>query len=302
MSDPLEFEDIQRERTFHTKESLSIPTYPLKNDSLLGGLWRKLPTSFRLSVYRLLVRIGRRLYGVPDIPRTQRLPFNLYAKFDARDLSEALTTMFIAANTTIPVPRILDVFPHTNDPKQQFFVIMTRMPGTESTDPFKQLDAKGLARFDSDLQDWLFQLRSLRPPPSVKVSNLLGGPFIQYSLADYSLLGPFEDTRALHQFILDRVLRRSKKRILKLAPKSYRKPHRLCFSHGDLRPENILMHNGRLSGLIAWETGGWFPEYWDSVTGRFQRSERFKEVMGRILPKYEDEYEVQYEIWDVLRW
>lgn len=43
-------------------------------------------------------------------------------------------------------------------------------------------------------------------------------------------------------------------------------PHSVVFTHGDLYRHNILVHDGRLSGIIDWECAGWLPEYWDYTT------------------------------------
>ncbi|KAF8153449.1 hypothetical protein B0H34DRAFT_723640 [Crassisporium funariophilum] len=46
--------------------------------------------------------------------------------------------------------------------------------------------------------------------------------------------------------------------------------HRIVLSHGDLNPKNIMLLDGKddsisVSGIIDWEMGGWYPEYWDSL-------------------------------------
>ena len=39
--------------------------------------------------------------------------------------------------------------------------------------------------------------------------------------------------------------------------------HRIVFTHGDIRPSNVIIRNGDLSGIIDWEMSGWYPEYWE---------------------------------------
>ncbi|KAJ5908486.1 hypothetical protein N7495_001168 [Penicillium taxi] len=43
-------------------------------------------------------------------------------------------------------------------------------------------------------------------------------------------------------------------------------PHRVLFTHGDLKSHNILVKGGRITGFIDWESAGWCPEYWDFTT------------------------------------
>ena len=41
------------------------------------------------------------------------------------------------------------------------------------------------------------------------------------------------------------------------------KQHRTMFTHGDLAPRNILVRDGKIVGIVDWETAGWFPESWE---------------------------------------
>lgn len=53
--------------------------------------------------------------------------------------------------------------------------------------------------------------------------------------------------------------------------------HRIVLSHGDLNPKNIILLDERdgsvsISGIIDWEMGGWYPEYWDALKASNVRS------------------------------
>lgn len=39
--------------------------------------------------------------------------------------------------------------------------------------------------------------------------------------------------------------------------------HGIVFTHGDLRPDNIIVKDGRITGIIDWEMSGWYPDYWE---------------------------------------
>lgn len=46
--------------------------------------------------------------------------------------------------------------------------------------------------------------------------------------------------------------------------------HKIVMTHGDLRPENILvLHTSsnaiKVTGLVGWEFSGAYPEYWEYV-------------------------------------
>ena len=37
------------------------------------------------------------------------------------------------------------------------------------------------------------------------------------------------------------------------------------FTHGDLTNANIMVENGFLTGIVDWETAGYFPVWWEYV-------------------------------------
>jgi Ser/Thr protein kinase RdoA (MazF antagonist) len=38
--------------------------------------------------------------------------------------------------------------------------------------------------------------------------------------------------------------------------------HKIAFTHNDLHPSNILVHDGHISAVIDWADSGWYPDYW----------------------------------------
>ncbi|KZT50546.1 hypothetical protein CALCODRAFT_504606 [Calocera cornea HHB12733] len=47
-----------------------------------------------------------------------------------------------------------------------------------------------------------------------------------------------------------------------------------------------MVHNGRLSGLIDWETSGWIPPYWDHFCTRWWGSEVCKTSVELAIPQH----------------
>ena len=39
--------------------------------------------------------------------------------------------------------------------------------------------------------------------------------------------------------------------------------HDIVFTHADLHFSNIMVSDGHISGIIDWETAGWYPDYWE---------------------------------------
>ncbi|KAG6166363.1 hypothetical protein E4U27_008226, partial [Claviceps purpurea] len=84
--------------------------------------------------------------------------------------------------------------------------------------------------------------------------------------------------------------------------------HEIVFTHGDLNMRNIMMHNGRLSGIIDWETCGWYPDYWESGTTPRRTAAHFITKLNRRwlkmvdavfgkLGNYEAELAVERQLW-----
>lgn len=294
---------IQNETTFLSKRCTIFPSFPIKHDTIFGCLWGILPSSIRLATYKLLVSVCSCLWSAPPLSdqRVQRLPFGLYAKYGGRiKEEEVIATMFVAANTSIPVPRILDVL----DDRGNLFVIMTRLPGIQAKVAMKDLDDQGWRQFEQDIQNWWYQLRSLVPPTNV-VGSLLGTASLQRRMSMDIPIGPFDNIAAFHHYLMTLCPEDQGSppydEFRRLAPiKSFNKPHRLCFTHGDLVPHNLLMENGRLSGLVDFESSGWFPEYWD-FTGTYGWAQgNWKEMLLRIFPQYQDEVEVEKYLWEAV--
>ena len=89
--------------------------------------------------------------------------------------------------------------------------------------------------------------------------------------------------------------------LLDVVGKSHDKPHRITFTHGDMHADNILSHNGQMTGLIDWDCAGWFPEYWDYAVAIYhhRRNPFWVGCFSRVFPQYEDELEIEKEIWKV---
>ncbi|KAG6104364.1 hypothetical protein E4U13_008404 [Claviceps humidiphila] len=66
---------------------------------------------------------------------------------------------------------------------------------------------------------------------------------------------------------------------------------------------NIMMYNGRLSGIIDWETCGWFPDYWDYTKAHYitKFNRRWLKMVDAVFGKlgnYEAELTVERQLWE----
>ncbi|RYO83047.1 hypothetical protein DL766_002422 [Monosporascus sp. MC13-8B] len=78
-------------------------------------------------------------------------------------------------------------------------------------------------------------------------------------------------------------------------------PHPIVFTHGDFAMHNVLVHDGRVSGFIDWESAGWYPDYWESTTSlRWAGNPEWRSLLLRLGgSKYESELECELAIRDL---
>lgn len=86
-------------------------------------------------------------------------------------------------------------------------------------------------------------------------------------------MGPFENEAELHEYLLSPASTHGFKsteeyeETLSRARRIQQRPHRVTFTHGDFKAHNILVDDdGHLSGVLDWESAGWYPEYWEFTT------------------------------------
>ncbi|KKZ61650.1 hypothetical protein EMCG_03835 [[Emmonsia] crescens] len=80
-----------------------------------------------------------------------------------------------------------------------------------------------------------------------------------------------ESEAQFNEFLLSGNSRPSMEPYVEFVRPMLRENHRIVLTHGDLHPRNILAINDkegggiRITGLIDWEVGGAYPEYWEFV-------------------------------------
>jgi aminoglycoside phosphotransferase len=81
-----------------------------------------------------------------------------------------------------------------------------------------------------------------------------------YRLHDYEPSGPFRNEQHLN-------LQVRHGHAAELCPdivtSSHSQTHPLVFTHNDLFPRNIMVDGSRVTGVIDWESAGWFPAHWE---------------------------------------
>lgn len=138
-----------------------------------------------------------------------------------------------------------------------------------------------------NMSDVLQQLRRIPPPPNYAIASPTGG-LIWDCRIDTEPFGPF----ATEDEWNERRFHRQLDTIQKQVPEAFATKHSSVFAHSDLYLTNVLVDNGKLSGIVDWEFADFFPEHWECVKARMPWSltpavqELFERIWG---DKYEHE-------------
>ncbi|KAG6215510.1 hypothetical protein E4U26_008478 [Claviceps purpurea] len=153
-----------------------------------------------------------------------------------------------------------------------------------------------------DLRKYLSELRAIpkEVSPKYAITNALGkacydGRLVtgsDYDEARGDLFGPFVDEDDFNDTL----------RCIPLPDVVHSSGHEIVFTHGDLNMRNIMMYNGRLSGIIDWETCGWYPDYWDYTKAHFitKLNRRWLRIVDTVFGKlgnYEADLAVERQLW-----
>lgn len=60
--------------------------------------------------------------------------------------------------------------------------------------------------------------------------------------------------------------------------------YQVRFSHADLAPRNIMVDakEGKITGIIDWEFGGWYPEYWEYTKMHYAPKPQWEQWLAAI--------------------
>jgi len=213
-------------------------------------------------------------------------------------LTEAVASEFIAKNTTIPVPRVLDVFKYNGT----VHIVQEFIDAPHLFTVWRRLGLDDRRRCMLQLKGYMEQLRSLVPPEPGKVQSIDGEGFTDGRVG-HEQWGPFESHDEFNKFFNHEKVRKLASRYPDAqAPLAVTKGRtwRTVFAHGDLGPHNILwdMKKAEIAAIIDWEFSGWFPEYWDYTRAYFgpavyQKNYGWWEMFQECTQCYQEELDVE---------
>jgi len=240
----------------------------------------------------MLAYIGSYLYSTP-VPWIQRLPFGLYLKQERaqRNGNEPATLCLVQQYTSVPAPVLIDFI----DGHSCKYMIITRIPGRPIGDVLSLMSHTEVSCFIRDLQSCILQLKSIPNTFQHAICGVGGGSLFDYRLPE-TARGPFDSEVDFNKALTGHLSEEDRL----MAQPSHCKPHKICFTHGDLNLCNIFILQGRLSGIVDWECAGYYPEYWEKCKALYAdgRLAEWRKIIDMVIPGSDIESKVEHELWD----
>ncbi|KAK7541921.1 kinase-like domain-containing protein [Phyllosticta citribraziliensis] len=229
-------------------------------------------------IHTLLSELSMRYYcrwlELPVDNQIMQLPFGLVLKWsDGTQVEEVLATKMARA-AGLPVPRIISYGEHPDTPHAVVSILMTRLPGEELGQVYDKLSQVQREAVLEDLKSIFSAIRKWHNPWGGTRICSPSGAGIRSVRVPHHQIPPCENKDEFIDFLLQPKSKSAFDSVEDFetglaAVKSLRSiPHKIVFSHGDLKHHNIMVHRGRVSGIIDWESAGWYPEFWDFTTAR----------------------------------
>lgn len=114
-------------------------------------------------------------------------------------LAEAEAMRFVSQNTSIPVPAVYHAF----ERKGRVYIVNQRIKAPSLSDWWVQRSNTSKEKIMQQLSSMVRELRGLQAPAGTDVSNVKGGPIMEFRLPRYSRWGPFTSIGVFHKALVD---------------------------------------------------------------------------------------------------
>jgi thiamine kinase-like enzyme len=113
------------------------------------------------------------------------------------------------------------------------------------------------------------EMRHITLPADFGVANVDCGSLYDLRLPGTSNnFGPFRSISEFHKHLRGGIEAHPehKPEISELTSQQDKLESALVFNHGNLSSLNVLASGDEITGIIDWETAGWYPSYWEYST------------------------------------
>jgi aminoglycoside phosphotransferase (APT) family kinase protein len=166
----------------------------------------------------------------------------------------------LAAQYGLPVPRVYDA----GESNGEAFIQMDFVEGDRLDLVWPNITEDERRSICQQLRESLTTMRSI-PHSSGLIGSCSGGKAQDDRQYTHYSGGPFTDEATFNSSFYFDLLKSTPNQIRTALYQQIRHDHRIVFSHGALAQHNILVKDGRITGLLDWENAGWYPEHWDYI-------------------------------------
>ena len=183
------------------------------------------------------------------------------------DFTEYTALQFLRRHASdIPIPEPLGAVIS----KQTAYIFMSFIPGPTLESVWAQLPKQQKISLSNQLSLILLELRGVHMPKDFTLGGVGGEGCKDTRRHTRISQTPIRTVAEFEDFIFSNPLFGGSVYIRLLRSMSRSHPPTIVFSHGDLRPANIVVlpdvqGNYRISGILDWEMSGFYPDYWESV-------------------------------------
>ncbi|KAF8996389.1 kinase-like protein [Hymenopellis radicata] len=232
--------------------------------------------------------------GVPITDMVADIGNDMVVKYGCRVRPEEARAIQVVATKTsgIPVPRVYGVI--RDHDTSITYIVQEKLKGTPLVDLLPTLSELEFDVVADQLRDILRALSSL---DTAGPMGTFGHNHYNFVFHRFTAYGDWV-TPTTKEFV-ERL-----PKLLAASPLSFSATDRgssggpydfgrnPIFSHGDFVPENILIHEGRVSGIIDWEHAGWYPYFWNDYVARRRmklpkfRDGKWQAMVEKIMASY----------------
>ena len=203
--------------------------------------------------------------GVAVVKCSEDSVIKIVPKFE--DYTEYTTMQYLGQHLPgIPVPTPLGVLVA----EKTAYIFMSYVPGPTLDRVWSQLSTHQKGSIAKELNGILQELRSLKMP-ELSVLGGIGGEGCKDTRRHTRISqNPIKSASEFEDFIFSNPIFGSSVYIELIRSMSKSHTPNIVFTHGDLRPANIVVKadqegNYSIRSILDWERAGFYPDYWESV-------------------------------------
>lgn len=167
-------------------------------------------------------------------------------------------------------------------------VVSERVPGKTLDEVWQSMSESERKDVTNQLREQLELMRQCTLPYIGRPER--GPPHNPYEIIRAGSCGPFDKEEEFEKWCYDgidgSILKRWKCRMA--LKRRERVPTKFVLTHGDLTPRKIMVEGTKITGIIDWDTAGFFPEYAEYAFNMILNQgmeDWWKPVLEELLPK-----------------